>query len=112
LSGNHLLLQHQLTFNALQFLVLTTVGWRSDLAGVARKLRAEYPGAIYHLVNQSGGREGTVVTVAWIADRLGLGDGRNVSNRLPRWRKGVFQKRSNERSIPRTDLFALNGTEG
>jgi len=36
---------------------LITFGGEVILAGVARKLRVEYPGAIYHLINRGDRRE-------------------------------------------------------
>jgi len=42
-----LLIKRQLTLNALQFLVLTTSGCGVRVGGMARKIRVEYPGAIY-----------------------------------------------------------------
>ena len=35
-------------------------------------------------------REETLVTVAWIAARLGMGTAGYVNNRLYRWRKGML----------------------
>jgi hypothetical protein len=34
-------------------------------------------------------REETLVTVKWLAERLGMGTASNVNNRLYRWRKGT-----------------------
>jgi GTP-sensing pleiotropic transcriptional regulator CodY len=39
---------------------------------MARKLRVKYAGAIYHVMNRGDRREGTLVTVKWIAERLGM----------------------------------------
>jgi hypothetical protein len=46
---------------------LTSLWLRSPLLAMARKLRAEYPGAIYHVMNRGGRREAIVKDAA---DRL------------------------------------------
>jgi GTP-sensing pleiotropic transcriptional regulator CodY len=55
-----------------QFLVLTTPCLFGTLRVMARKLRVKYAGAIYHVMNRGDRREGTLVTVKWIAERLGM----------------------------------------
>jgi hypothetical protein len=37
-------------------------------------------------------REETLVTVKWIAERLGMGTAGYVNNRLYRWRKGMLNE--------------------
>jgi hypothetical protein len=41
-------------------------------------------------------REETLVTVKWIAARLGMGTAGYVNNRLYRWRKGMLKRKANE----------------
>jgi hypothetical protein len=76
---------------------------------MARKLRVQYPGAIYHVMNRGdrrekdllGRRKGdpqkvrlaarlrreTTVTLEWIAARLGLGAPTHVANLLHRYER-------------------------
>ena len=73
---------------------------------MARKLRVEYPGVIYHVMNRGGRREAIfrdgdaakvalavrlraemVMTVKWIAERLGMGTPGYVKHLLYRQRK-------------------------
>ena len=137
LPDNHVLLPRQLTLNALQFLVLTTLGLAGSVSGMACKLRVEYPGAVYPVMNRGERRETifkddqdrermiaealkrrkwragglaarakgelskvaiaapvraeTVVTVKWIAERLGMGTAGYLNNRLYRWRQGSLR---------------------
>ena len=104
---------------------------------MARKLRVDYPGAIYPVMNRGERREEifkddqdrermiaealkrrkwragdlaarakgdlskvaiaarvraeTVVTVKWIAERLGMGTAGYLNNRLHRWRQGALR---------------------
>ena len=104
---------------------------------MARKLRVDYPGAIYPVMNRGERREEifkddqdrermiaealkrrkwragdlaarakgdlskvaiaarvraeTVVTVKWIAERLGMGTASYLNNRLHRWRQGALR---------------------
>ena len=72
----------------------------TTLPGMARKLRVEYCGAIYHVLNRGDRREPekvkitvrlrqeTLVTLAWVARRLQMGSVANVNTLLYRWRQG------------------------
>jgi hypothetical protein len=42
-----------------------------------RKIRIEYPGAIYH----------ATVSIRWIAGRLSMGSWKSLTSRLQEWRK-------------------------
>ena len=55
---------------------------------MARKLRADYPGAIDHVMNPGDRRE-TTMTLKWIAERLAMGTGTNVANCLAKAKKNV-----------------------
>ena len=72
---------------------------------MARKLRIEYPGAVYHVLNRGDRREPifkddaekvavaarlraeTTMTVGWIAERLGMGTRGHLNQLLYRRRK-------------------------
>ena len=68
---------------------------------MARKLRLEYPGAIYHVMNpayleRTGRRPAWLrvdrmfreMTLPWIAPRLQMGTGASLSNLLSAHRRG------------------------
>ena len=40
-----------------RFLILTYACWKGSLGPMARKLRVEYPGAVYHVMNRGDRRE-------------------------------------------------------
>ena len=78
---------------------------------MARQLRVEYSGAIYHVLNRGDRRwreaalatrakgdaqkaklavrlrQETMMTAAWIAERLQMGSVANLHRRLSQWRK-------------------------
>ena len=59
---------------------------------MARKLRVEYAGAIYHVMNRGDRRElifmaETTMTVGWIAERLAMGTRSYLNHLLYRRRK-------------------------
>jgi hypothetical protein len=43
---------------AIVVFALTVLMWRLFSAGMARKLRVQYPGAIYHVINRGDRRKG------------------------------------------------------
>jgi hypothetical protein len=79
------------------------IGWLlsgCNSAGMARKPRVQYPGAIYPVMNQGHRREPIfredadrerfvemLVTVGWIADWLRRGSMDNVNTMLESWRR-------------------------
>ena len=48
---------------------------------MSRKLRIEYPGAMYHVINRGDQRE-NIMTLKWIAKRLHMSSWTYVSNLL------------------------------